>query len=124
MKASELLFPYVLAGLFLSMILYVVLGQITVRRLRKNPEIRRLLGMELASGWDILNVAGALSRPKCFSEMIRNSPLSFMAADERPLYANTNIAERCIARVFFWSWIISCVTGSLLGLLVMAGVIE
>lgn len=124
MTVSELLFPYLMAGFFLSMVLYVVVGQITVRRLRKNPEIRRLLGMELASGWDILNVAGALSRPKCFSEMVRNSPLSFLAADERPLYANTNIVERCIARVFFWSWITSGMTGGLLGLLVMAGLIE
>lgn len=40
-------------------ILYVAFGQITVRKLRKTPATKDKLGVEFASGWDILNVAGA-----------------------------------------------------------------
>ncbi|MFA5679323.1 MAG: hypothetical protein WC953_13105 [Pseudomonas sp.] len=110
--------------LFAAMILFVVVGQLTVRRLRKNPEVRGALGTELSSGWDILNVAGALSRPKWFSKMMRRSPLSFMAADERVLYKHTNIIERILARLFFWSWAISGVSFILLGALDMLGWID
>ncbi|SDU06337.1 hypothetical protein [Halopseudomonas salegens] len=94
-------------GMLFAMFLFVIFGQITVRRLRKKSEIKQLLGMELASGWDIINVAGALSRPKWFSEKLRKTPIYFMAADERPLYEHTNKFERCLARLFFWSWMSS-----------------
>ena len=107
--------------MFAGMILFVVVGQVTVRRLRKNPEVKGALGAELSSGWDILNVAGALSRPKWFSEMMRRSPLSFMAADERVLYKHTSVVERILARMFFWSWAISGVSFSILGVLDQLG---
>ena len=103
--------------MFAAMILYVVLGLVTVRRLRKNPEVKHLLGVSLIGGWDILNVAGALSRPKWFSEMMRSSPLGFMAADERVLYKHTNVVERILARLFFWSWLISGSSFIVLGML-------
>ena len=107
--------------MFAGMILFVVVGQVTVRRLRKNPEVKGALGAELSSGWDILNVAGALSRPKWFSEMMRRSPLSFMAADERVLYKHTSVVERILARMFFWSWAISGVSFIILGVLDQLG---
>lgn len=110
--------------LFAAMVLFVVVGQVTVRRLRKNPEVRDVLGAQLSSGWDILNVAGALSRPKWFSEMMRRSPLSFMAADERVLYKHTNVVERILARMFFWSWVISALSLLLLAVLDKLGWVE
>lgn len=45
-------------------ILYVLFGQVTVRKLRKNTETKDYLGLELSSGWDILNVASAICRPR------------------------------------------------------------
>ncbi|SDU06393.1 hypothetical protein SAMN05216210_1538 [Halopseudomonas salegens] len=107
-----------------SVFLFVIFGQITVRRLRKNPEVKDSLGMELASGWDILNVAGALSRPRWFSEMMRKSPLNFMAADERPLYENTSKFERCLARLFFWPWATSGLVLLLLAILSSCEIID
>ena len=107
MTLTELVFAFAWFSMFIAAVLFVVVGQVTVRRLRKNPETRESLGLEFASGWDILNVAGALSRPKWFSKMMRNSPMSFMAADERPLYEHTSVIERVLARVFFGSWMIS-----------------
>lgn len=103
MTSGETYLAVCLSITLFTMVLWVFFGQLTVRRLRKHPETKDLLGTEFYSGWDILNVAGALSRPKWFSEMMRKSPLSFMAADERPIYANTNKFERCVARLFFLS---------------------
>ena len=49
---------------FVALIMFVLFGQITVRKLRKNPELQHALGLELVSGWDIINVAQALAMPK------------------------------------------------------------
>lgn len=104
MSISSQLLGVAAAFMFLGAVLFVLFGQLTVRRLRKKPEVREQLGIELASGWDILNVAGALSRPKWLSERLRRSRLSFTAADERPIYANTNRFDRFLGRLFFYSW--------------------
>jgi hypothetical protein len=90
-------FLFVLIG----WVLFVLFGQITVRRLRKNPETRDKLGLEFASGWDIFNVAGAMCRPQWLSERLRRSTLSFTAADERPIYENTNWFDRLLGRTMF-----------------------
>lgn len=113
------------AGLMmLAALLYVVFGQVTVRKLRKNPETRDKLGMELASGWDILNVAGALSRPLWLSARLRGSRLNFTAADERPIYAHTNRFDRLIARLFFYTWIGSVVAFLSIGIIASFGFID
>lgn len=39
-------------------------GQMTVRKLRKNPKTKDILGLEVISGWDIINVAQAFSLPR------------------------------------------------------------
>ena len=75
-------------------------GQITVRKLRKNPKTKDALGMEFVSGWDILNVAGALSKPKCLTKKRKQPLLSFLAADVETLYKQTTQFDR----IFFWSF--------------------
>ncbi|WP_236701395.1 hypothetical protein [Thalassomonas viridans] len=45
-------------------IFFVLFEQITVRKLRKNPKTKDVLGLEFMSGWDILNTAQALAMPK------------------------------------------------------------
>ena len=87
--------------ILIGWVLFVLFGQITVRRLRKNPETRDKLGLEFASGWDIFNVAGAMCRPQWLSERLRRSTLSFTAADERPIYENTNWFDRLLGRTMF-----------------------
>lgn len=82
-------------------ILFVLFGQVTVRRLRKDPETKNTLGMELASGWDIINVAQALSIPKKWSKKLENTPLSFMHANSEVLYKNTYWYDRFLARLFY-----------------------
>ncbi|SET94001.1 hypothetical protein SAMN04487962_1532 [Marinobacter segnicrescens] len=87
--------------ILIGWVLFVLFGQITVRTLRKNPETRDKLGLDFASGWDIFNVAGAMCRPHWLSERLRRSTLSFTAADERPIYENTNWFDRLLGRTMF-----------------------
>ncbi len=85
---------------FITCILYVMFGQITVRKLRKNPATKDKLGVEFVSGWDILNVAGALSTPKWLRDKYAQSPLAFLNANYQVLYENTTLFDRVLARIF------------------------
>jgi len=46
MDIEKTLFVIFLVGCLLSAVLYVVFGQVTVRKLRKNPNTKELLGMD------------------------------------------------------------------------------
>ncbi len=88
------------AVLFISWFLFVIFGQVTVRKLRKNPTTRQALGIELASGWDIFNVAQALTLPKAVAQKIRRNSLG-SEADPDVLYKHTTLFDRVLARVFY-----------------------
>ena len=83
-------------------ILYVLFGQLTVRKLRKNPETKEALGTEFASGWDILNVAKAFAMPKVITKKWKNSPQSAFYADIDLLHQYTNKFDRILGKVFYW----------------------
>ena len=102
--------------MFITAILFVIFGQITVRKLRKNPATKDRLGMEFVSGWDIFNVAGALSTPKWLRDKFSRSKLSVLIADYQVLYDNTTRFDRILARVF---WVIYVTSGSSMILLVI-----
>lgn len=124
MSTGDWIFAYGLFGIFLTMILYVAFGQITVRKLRKNPETKNSLGVEFASGWDILNVAGALSTPKWLRKKIASSPLSGLSANYQLLYENTNKFDRLLARVFWVFYVGSVCLILLVILLTSLGFLE
>ena len=86
---------------FFSAILYIVFGQVTVRKLRKNPETKHNLGVAFINGWDIINVAQALSLPQVIIRKLRNSPLSFLESNADLLYEHTNVIDRLLARMFY-----------------------
>lgn len=89
---------------FLAIILFVLFGQITVRKLRKNPETKCALGSEFTSGWDILNVAQALSIPMTWSKKLENSRISFLYANSNLLIKYTTKFDRILGRMFFLCW--------------------
>jgi len=93
--------------LFFALILFVLFGQTTVRKLRKNPETKHELGMEFVSGWDILNVASALTLPRWLNRKFRNSPLSFLNANTEALDKHTNTYDRVLAIIFFCTFYLS-----------------
>jgi len=64
MRITTQVMAWAVLPLMAPLALFVLLGQVTVRKLRKNSETKDHLGISLASGWDIINVANAFSEPK------------------------------------------------------------
>ncbi len=90
--------------MFISMILYIIFGQVTVRKLRKTLETKHELGIEFASGWDIINAAQALSLPKFLQKRVKNKAFH---ANPDVLYKHTTVFDRVLARMFYWLWMSS-----------------
>ena len=90
----------ILAVGFVACVLFVIFGQVTVRKLRKNPETKQALGIEFANGWDILNVAQALALPKAIAQKLREKSMG-LEADPNLLYKHTTLFDRVLARVFY-----------------------
>ena len=91
-----------IAFALLVSILYVVFGQLTVKKLRKNPKTKDALGLEYVSGWDIINVAQALALPKEWSKKLEEGSLSFMHAKASLLLENTSKFDRILGFFFYW----------------------
>jgi len=106
MDLDLLIFIIIMCYLILFCIIYVIFGQVSVRKLRKNPITKNSLGLELVSGWDILNVAFALSYPGWMRERIKKSSLSFLEADYDATYAHTTKFDRRFAKIIY------CMTGA------------
>jgi len=111
------LFALLMYSGFLTCILYVIFGQVTVRKLRKNPQTKNVLGGEYISGWDIINVAQALAFPRSWSRVMEKSPLSFMYANSELIINHTNKFDHILGFIFYWLLILSGLSGALLVLL-------
>lgn len=94
-------------GLLAGWLFFVIFGQITVKKLRKNPETKGKLGMEFLSGWDIFNVAQALATPRKFHRVLEQGKLSFLSADSEILLRSTNKLDKLLAIIFFWTFFLS-----------------
>ncbi len=103
----DLSFMVFLTEMFVAGILYILFGEITVSRLRKNPVTKEALGLDVVSGKDIVNVAMALSVPRKLNRKVRGSKISFMFADADVLYRYTSRFDRVLARVFYWTFFTS-----------------
>ncbi len=99
MNFSTLLAIPAAAGL-IAWVLFLIFGQVTVRKLRKNPETKHALGIEFAGGWDIFNVAQTLTLPKTVAQKIRRNSMG-LEADPDVLYQHTTVFDRVLARVFY-----------------------
>jgi hypothetical protein len=82
-------------------IIYIIFGQVSVRKLRKNPITKKSLGLEFVSGWDIFNVAFSLSYPVWMREVAKKSPLSFLEADYDAIYPYTTRFDRALAKIVY-----------------------
>lgn len=115
MSMLSTLFAITSAVCFVALILYVIFGQVTVRKLRKNPDTKNKLGIEFASGWDILNAAQAIALPRFITDKLKQSPLSAMYANTDELLKHTNLFDRILAKLFYWLF-----TGAGLAFVLMA----
>ncbi len=79
MKFITILYGILFVLIFITSILFVLFGQITVRKLRKNPETKDYLGVEYISGMDIVNVAQTFLIPKWFHDKAKDLPYRFSA---------------------------------------------
>ena len=97
------------ATMLIGWILFVIFGRVTVRKLRKNPATKHELGIEFLSGWDIFNVAEALTLPKSVMQKIRSNPQggSVLFANYELLYKHTTVFDRILARVFYTLFVLS-----------------
>jgi hypothetical protein len=100
MSLQSLLWAIVSFIFVVAWIFFVIFGQITVRKLRKNPETQDALGIQFVSGWDIFNVAEALGLPKKYALRRKNLAFGMLRADADVLYKHTNKLDRILARVF------------------------
>jgi len=124
MSHSTLIFLFLVLALLLTMVLFVLFGQVTVRKLRKNPETKLELGMELVSGWDILNVAQSLALPIKLVRKFRTTPLSFMSSDPDLLIQHTSKFDRILACVFYWTYVMTGISLLLWACLVSLGILD
>jgi hypothetical protein len=111
-----------IAAALIVSILYIAFGQLTVKRLRKNPKTKDALGLEYVSGWDIINVAQALALPRGWSNKLEEKSLFFMHAKASLLLENTNKFDRFLGAVFYWLLIITGLSSVLLVLLNSFGI--
>jgi len=122
MNTTTIIVIFIIASSMVSGIFYVAFGQITVRKLRKNPKTKELLGIEYVSGWDIINVAQAFAFPRSWAEKVENSKFSFIYANATVLYENTTKFDQVLGCIFYWLITLSGLSGALLVLLDSLGV--
>ena len=94
-------FWFILSGLWLGIILFVIFHLLTVRRLHKDPEIRERLGIGFMPGWEAQSVAAAVTVPRRFTRWARRGRLRELYADCDTVYQSTSRAERCLGRVCY-----------------------
>lgn len=100
-------FSQLLASSFLllivSLILYVLFGQITVRKLRNNPVTKDALGFQYASGTEIANVVKILAISRRKASKLKHGKMSFLYADVDLIYEHTTGFDRFLAKAVYWS---------------------
>lgn len=100
---KTLVFLLCFVGILIGFLLFILFSQTTVKKLRKNTNTKDALGLEVLSGWDILNVAWALGMPRFLSEKLEKSSLSILHAKTSLIYENTTKLDRTLARLIFWT---------------------
>ena len=106
MLSYSTLFGFSGASMIFGYLLYVVFGQITVRKLRKNPETKGHLGMTFINGSDIYNVSAIFSYPRFFLKRLEKGQKHYgnstMVANKDVLLKHTNLFDRILGRIVFW----------------------
>ncbi|MCW8935339.1 MAG: hypothetical protein OQK98_11500 [Gammaproteobacteria bacterium] len=124
MSLITVLVGVLIALTLIVLMLFLFFSQITVRKLKKNPQTRDELGFEYISGWNIINAAQALAMPNALIKKFNKTPLASLFADSELLNRNTNKFDKILAIIFYWLFIFSGVFAAILVLLNSIGVFE
>ncbi|MCP4489664.1 MAG: hypothetical protein GY820_20470 [Gammaproteobacteria bacterium] len=107
--------------LLMILILYVIFGQVTVRKLRINPATKDVLGFQYVSGTDIANVIKILSISRAKAERLSEGKMSFLYANVGLIYKNTNQIDRIFAKLLYWLMVFWALGTGVLMLVYFAG---
>ncbi|WDD97403.1 hypothetical protein [Thalassomonas actiniarum] len=107
MNNATLTLGIILCCTIISWILFILFGQLTVKKLIKNPETKHELGMELVSGRDIINVAQSLALPIALIRKFKRTQMSFFYSDADLLIKHTSKFDRILAKMFYWTFTIT-----------------
>ena len=107
MTPGQYFVGFILLSSIITGILFVLFGQITVSKLRKNSITRSALGFEYVSGWDIINTAQAFAFPSSWSEKLLGSKISFLYANTNLLKENTTKFDQTLGMLFYWTFLLT-----------------
>ena len=99
MVVYDFLKIFVVCGMIITGVLWVTFSWITMRKLRKNPEIKGHLGAEFISGYDAFNVAHTFVFDKYRNKKVKSS-LDVFDADLTLIYKYTTRFDRLLGRIF------------------------
>lgn len=91
----------------ISSLFWVVFAWVTMRKLRKNIEIKEHLGMEFISGYNAFNVSHALVFGKHIKEEDKKPFDIAFDADLTLIYKHTTKTDRVLGRIFCLSGVVS-----------------
>lgn len=100
MDLELMLFSISCLLLLTAWLLFILFGQLTARKLRKNQATKEALGLELMSGWEIFNIAEALVLPRRWSKRLSQRRMSSAFANAELIRQHTNRFDRFLGRSF------------------------
>jgi len=103
---EAIIFLSLILAIILTGILFVIFGQVTVKKLRKNPTTRDALGFETVSGGDIANVAFSLLVPKSLWFRYRQRrEEGWPAPDPGLLHQHMSKSDRILGKILASIWL-------------------
>ena len=104
MELIVILCGILLLGCLIFSIQFILVGQFTARKLRKNPKTKDHLGFAFMHGWEILNIIGALGRPKRITERMKKSwlPMSWVHGDDELIKKHTTRFDRRLSIITWY----------------------
>lgn len=94
----------------LSYVLLCLVHFLTVRRLRRLPDIKNRLGFSMLPGDDAFNVALALSWPRSLMRLLDTSVTGWCFANADSVYRHTSRGERWVGRLCYGSVMLCLLT--------------
>ena len=124
MRSDTISFVLILSVVIIDSILFVMFGQKTVSKLRKNPDTKDALGGEFMSGRDIFNITIALGFPRELNRILKKSAFAPFNADVDLLEKHLTRFDLILAKVHFSLWMSSVLAMLIFMLLYKFGVFE
>ena len=94
-------------GMLFSIFLLVAFGLITVRKLRKIPEVKSSFSSGFFGSSEVISVATSLAIPKSLTKNLGKGRFSLLFTTRDILYEHTTRFDRYLGRVAYWLFVAS-----------------